>query len=941
MATTIWYDSDEVGCYHPAVEGALNRALVSTGYDSIAEVEHHPVIPNSSIVPDFALRLKSTNRFVFVIEVKRTQRDVESQRYQNQSRSYVTDFGSNWEPSYHKYFCVTNIERLITFAERPGLPITGCLLKKNPFQHRLFDTTTHDATNSISDLQSTFESLLPNIFNRVAPQWDDNWQLIIDNFHSNYVSIKGQLGHQDSTNREITLFELFRLLAYAYLKDYYTQTNSNNASHFRTYPLSTATLDQFKTTLSNNYNRIIQLDFKQVFSNHPDQNKRIFPENFNATHLGYFKDVIQCINLYNRAAVADNSSPSYVFNLLTSKIYDRIEMHSRGKVMSDSELLNLIATICIDSHDETIFDPGCGDGALLDAAYDRLSYHAIMANIDMAHNDTLSQLYGYEIDPFLSQLASFRLISKNLTRVDTQTSANIEIGDVFINPMPNRFDVVLMNSPFLRNDNPNAPITASDKLKMTSAITQQNLTSYVSRARQPNLYHYFTNYAWHYLNANGKYGIIIMAKFLNNLDGKYLKEYILDKVEYVISYPRKYFSDFAVTTLILVLKKGNNSAQVSFLRISDESMLADPDRVKATLNGRSSSLTAEYNLKKIPRSSLLATDNWEQYLYDPKLEELVNNTLLVKIDQHLGTIKRGGSDNIGASTVIYPERDINNNEYFGYGKKLSTRHGNSGQPRTKIVLPQGVINHLGAGIQNNRLRRAYILNANDLSKESAIHFQNISISMQGVVTPAVFQSNQDTINFYNSCASEYGLSTWRKVVGAATRSTIVPKILIPRADRIKHAVYYSPNNTPITISTNFFYCRGLRNPNTAISTEDHYKFITAFLLSCFGQLQFECFAGKQEGLRKLEKFQLLKIKVPNLMLLTPAEASLVIYELNNLSQISAEFSGDEGINTPRRDLDLAIGKLLYDRNSFGFYSESEFVDYYELLLADMVENRRL
>ena len=145
----LWYNSDEVADFHPLVETALNNALVNCSYNKIAEVVHHPSIPNSTIIPDFAIRLIASQRYIFIVEVKRTQRDVESQRYQNQSRSYVTDFGPHWEPNYHKYFCVTNIERLVLFADRNGVPLTSCLLKGNPRQHTLFNPVNHDATASV------------------------------------------------------------------------------------------------------------------------------------------------------------------------------------------------------------------------------------------------------------------------------------------------------------------------------------------------------------------------------------------------------------------------------------------------------------------------------------------------------------------------------------------------------------------------------------------------------------------------------------------------------------------------------------------------------------------------------------------------------------------------------------------------------------------------
>ena len=67
----LWYNSDEVTGFHPVVENAIKNAIINCGYDSVMELVHHPAIPNSTIIPDFAIKLKSSNRYIFVIEVKK------------------------------------------------------------------------------------------------------------------------------------------------------------------------------------------------------------------------------------------------------------------------------------------------------------------------------------------------------------------------------------------------------------------------------------------------------------------------------------------------------------------------------------------------------------------------------------------------------------------------------------------------------------------------------------------------------------------------------------------------------------------------------------------------------------------------------------------------------------------------------------------------------
>lgn len=499
-----------------------------------------------------------------------------------------------------------------------------------------------------------------------------------------------------------------------------------------------------------------------------------------------------------------------------------------------------------------------------------------------------------------------------------------------------------MNPPFLRNDNPDAPITTGDKTKMRVAITGQGLNFFVANASQPNLYFYFTNYIWHYLRNNGKAGIILMTKFLNNKDGEYLKQFLSDKAEAIISYPRKYFTDFDITTVIVILKKGNNSANVSFVRVVDENILLNPDTIKNILKLNADTATASYKLKIVPRNTLVASDNWREFLHDQKFDSFLSINELVGIEHHFADIARGGSESAGGSAkLIYTSFDAQTQRNFSLGKKLTTAQQNAGAVRTRIDIPIGLNTRVGYGIQNNFEHRNYILILNDIELDKAFHFPAKADRNSGNALPAAYQGNQDLVDFYNDCVAEFGLADWKKIVNNALNNTFVPKILIPRADRTKHSVYYNPLNHSLTLSTNFVYCNDLQNQNASVSDENQYKFITAFLLSCFGQIQFELNANNQEGARKLELFQIKKFKIPDLVHFTPAEIASVVAEFEALNIANPEFSGGEGLATPRRNLDLAIARIIFLKDNLGFATADAMVDYFELFLADLVEDRRI
>jgi tRNA1(Val) A37 N6-methylase TrmN6 len=911
--TKLWYDYDEVTQFHPIVEEVLNNSLENCGYSEIAEILHHPTIPNSTIVPDFAIKLKSSNRFIFVLEVKKTNRDCYSQRFQNQTRSYVTDLIPFWEPNYEKYFCLTNVETLSFFAEREGA-VTSCLLKNYPVVHTAINPNNHDATTTIQEFQVSIENILNTIFRRTIPSWSNNWEPIIESFYQNYISIKENLDYEEETAKDTTLYELFRLIAFSYLKEYYALNDNSKSTYFRgRFPTEEDNLIIFKQKLENSFTRILQLDFRQIFSNYPNDNFRIFPDNISETLTPYFKNLILNLINYSSNAVADNSSPEYIFNLLSSKIYDKETMHNKGQVMSDSELSILLATLTIDSHNLLVLDPCCGDGALLDASYDCLNSLSLDNGIFKTHNELLSQNIGIELDSFLAQLSTFRLLTKNLFSITNDTEANIIINDTFTTNLDNQVDIILMNPPFLRNDNRTVSITEDDKTRMIEAINSTDIECFVTQASQPNLYYYFINYVWKYLNNNGKAGFIIMAKFLNNIDGEALKEFMLDKVEAIILYPNNYFKDFSVTTVITILSK-QPSEHIKFLRILDENMLANPNRIKTILEENNTVVTADYSLK-ICNRDILSSSNWKLHLIDPEDKfNILDNLDFFENIENFFDIGRGKAGNTGGSTIVFP--NIEDEPY-------------------NLIDTQ----YISYGIKNNKARRSLIFTEEDLNIEQAIYFS--------------YPYDETIANGLNVNYADEGLNTlfdntphtpikWKKIVNTSFNSKVNFNILIPRADRTKHICYYNPFNNNIVLSTNFWYLNNVHNLNLNVDIDLQIKFVSAFLISSFGQIQFEIHSNNQEGMRKIEGFHIQQFKIIDPKIVSNEEIEHVVNQFENLNLNTSIFSGLEGLNNnPRRDLDTAIGEIIFTRDTLGFQNTNNLVDFFELFLLDLVEDRKL
>ena len=91
----------------------------------------------------------------------------------------------------------------------------------------------------------------------------------------------------------------------------------------------------------------------------------------------------------------------------------------------------------------------------------------------------------------------------------------------------------------------------------------------------------------------------------------------------------------------------------------------------------------------------------------------------------------------------------------------------------------------------------------------------------------------------------------------------------------------------------------------------------------------------------MEGFHINELKVPELRKLTKDEIDFVVSAFENLNSLSVSVSGDEGLTTPRRQLDEEVAKIIFSKDSLGFNSSIEMTNFFELFLADLVEDRRL
>jgi hypothetical protein len=908
----LWYSDDEDEEFHPVVRDSVQDAISNLELGGQLSLEHKPNLNNSQREPDFVLY--ENGRPVLVIEVKKTKSQCKSERYWSQARDYVNLLSSRWSDR-PPYFLVTNIETLYLLKNRQGqqAPTYSCLLEDNPYVNSEFESPEieNNADVAVEEFTSEMENIIDIITKGRELNWVNTWQLLVDSFRNNFDAIKSEIDLENElVERDVSSFELVRILAYGYLREVSRVHNFDYSDAFQNLPENQSSPRRFVNKLLDVYEDVLEIDFKQVFENHPDEDNRILPNNTSEENLEHIESFVQKVNYNMGKAVAENDSAGYFLDLIKDESYDWEELHKEGKASTDSELALVLAKLTIDSEEQNIIDIGTGLGSLSDAAYDRLEELYRSSSSEYSHNKLISQLNGVEQDAFLNQLATFRLLTKDPEEVTEETEINFVSSDAFEEPQPEKYDVILMNPPYLRNDNKVVPITQEKKTHMLESIEEvKGEESWVRKANQPNLYFYFVDWAKHYLKSEGKSGIILYRKFLKNQNAQYVREFLKDDLIATVTYPRGFFNQFKTTTCIALAEKDSDRDTAKFIRISDKKLLEEPDKIRKLVYNDETDFGG-YEITEIEKSNLQSKENWSKYLVDVKKSRkyLENSPITVRLDEIFEDSIRGRAGNRGGSNAIFPDtEEFNVEEQF-----------------------------IGGGMKKSNFDRNYILKDEDLEIEPAIKppakYENSADS--GLEEQ--FTGYEGLKSFYDYFQKDLG-DTWKGAVNDAYNSKEDNfDLAVPRNLRAKHAVYCNPRVLQSVISTNFFKLKGLK-----VDDEDHnegLKCLCGYLMSSFGQLSFEINSGNQEGTRKLESEDIRSIQAIDVRELDSEQTEKIASAFEEFNDNGTKVRGDER-ESPRDELDQTVAEILFEKYENGFDSSKELKDEFQGSVRNLVQER--
>ncbi len=595
-------------------------------------------------------------------------------------------------------------------------------------------------------------------------------------------------------------------------------------------------------------NKIISLskniNFKNLFKDPlPDKNDN---EIWNTDMLG------DILNLGNKTMSGDMLAEILHELLIYGKEHD-------GMVPTDVELARIVSLLAQSAlsrglnDNEIVCDPAAGGGNLIGAvnfAFEDISPKQIWANDkEEFFLELLSIRLGLIFPKVISPENSPEITCKDICDLESKNFENVKI--------------IVMNPPYISGvKGKNIKKELKEKIEI---ITGKNAVTDIGQAGVEHLF-------LELITEQVKDGTIISVVFPKQIlytqskEGEKLREYLISKfgLKTIFLYPRDgVFNTVVKDTVVFIGIKGKKFNNLEIIKSSINIHDIDLSKFKKYINDENDincygidkqlihrNIFEEYNKAgwKFLSDSYFNVDRWINDNFKDTSDQL---------SEIVSSSRRGKVGNSGASDLIF----INSVEEIWN--------------KVKNIVPK---EWLYPGIRLvTDIDKVYV-NSETTSRRVLVPSDDAFID-----GTSDFNILEEILNKYNKTISKLKKATKQVKITKSNkelrdiikkeRNNVTPKntILIPRALRRYGRLFYTTED--VYVSTNV----------VEFSLEENVGLIVAsWLLSIFGQLQFENMAKDQEGERKLEKGSIEQVLIPSKVInIDEINKSKIIDEIND------------------------------------------------------------
>lgn len=892
------YSDGEVAVFHVVFHEIADDALRGLGLAESYSWDHHPG-DSAAGIPDFVLRDRETGRWILVVEIKRTRQAVWSTLFQLQAKGYAESNQSKYRNGYAAYYAITNLELTILGALNGSLPPKDCVLKDG-----VRDTGTFGGTDEALHRQAVHDAisdLIKQVVENATPEYDQVWPAVINRWLSYSADIPGIAAIEIERPRTIgwdvveSYFApnmneasrrilLLRCLAVEYIRGALTEFNHPQSASFR--PLR-PDLKAIAASMA----AIRQIDFNAIFeSGSPAMYTRLDDPAAIALLRAYIGEITTGPRRIAELATRIDS-PALLESLLTA-ITPPDKQHLVGKVQTDPELASVLASIAIQNTDSVVFDAGCGDGALITAAYDRLAALGVGAG----HIQT--QLSAIEADPISLRVAALRLALREPRSVSNVNQANLVFGDMFTRPdLVAAADVVVANPPFKRYESQDDyPVPQALREHYARQIIKAGGDAF-SLDGQSNLYSFYVEYLASTVKEGATIGLILDNKWYHNKYAVKLRQLILDKFKIIalVEYPHTaFFRAWMISTSLLIIRRSDHKEidhEVQFVQCRVDPRVSDLKKLSKAIR-REAPWPLDWAENRKLQSELNAESGWKS-CFGQRLVQEYRDLPMPTLAELFPRSRRGSLNKEGGGTEVF-EFPYNRTNYGPRRVRLerpgrfATAQGSPLSPDENSRLRElaGAIpeEYRGYALKNADGLSGYELSIADVSRDWTIEppllrsrpqlFQTARRSRwtdaQDDALVAV-RDNPQLSAYIDEIDTVVGLA---QAIPSDQRRWIVlqepyaGELIIPRKVRDGHRVHINPfalnvSGRQVRLSSNFISYGGLVAVDLkhGLDRRSSLELVVSYLLSSFGQLQFESNGYNREGLLALEKMHMDPVRV--------------------------------------------------------------------------------
>jgi hypothetical protein len=454
-----------------------------------------------------------------------------------------------------------------------------------------------------------------------------------------------------------------------------------------------------------------------------------------------------------------------------------------------------------------------------------------------------------------------------------------------------------MNPPFLRyEEQQGLRIPEALRDHYNQAIRDVTGEDPTTTSGQPNLYNYYVEFVIKSAATGTRLGVILDNKWYHNKYGVSLCELLLShcEIEGLVEYPHwAFFADWTIATSLLVVRKVdavNPEHEVKFVRSKSDPRGVDL-HVLADAFHSGGAWPIDWSCRTKPQGELDARASWKQYFSN----ELVNDFRLPAwptLDDLFESGRRGSLDKEGGGVSVYefpfgrtnygPSR-LRRPDRTGW----QTRRGRAltAEENEELAdLAEGIPEeYRGWALRNSDDLEGFELRVDDVQKQQTLEppilREHYDLFLEG--RTAWTDIHEDALVLMRA---ELGVSAYigevervvnmtedvlpKELLWVALREPVAGELIIPRKARVGHRVHVNPfafdlTGRQVKVSSNFISYTNCvaTDPTSGLTREVATKLVAAFLVSSFGQLQFELEGYNREGLLAVEKHHLSKVRV--------------------------------------------------------------------------------